>query len=133
LEEYSVRTVAVRAATQLTEEGFELSPGQSMHFVYVPGPEKVRAWELIDDPIPYDRQIYTDLFLRAIESLLAPVDVDRHMLDTWMIGNAGYWGPRRGQWRAAAGADALSPATPALRDVTEADTDSAGGAKLCRR
>jgi DNA polymerase-2 len=93
LEEYSVRTVAVRAATQLTAEGFELSPGQSMHFVYVPGPEKVRAWELIDDPIPYDREIYTDLFIRAIESLLAPVDVDRHMLDTWMIGNAGYWGP----------------------------------------
>jgi hypothetical protein len=64
-----------------------------MHFVYVPGPEKVRAWELINDPIPYDREVYIDLFLRAIESLLAPVDVDRHMLDTWMIGNSGYWGP----------------------------------------
>ena len=93
LEEYSVRTAAVRAATQLTEQGFELSPGQSIHFVYVPGPEKVRAWELINTPIPYDREVYTDLFLRAIESLLAPVGVDRHMLDTWMIGNVGYWGP----------------------------------------
>lgn len=93
LEEYSVRTVAVRAASQLMQQGFELSPGQSMHFVYVPGPEKVRAWELIDAPLLYDRQAYAELFLRAVESLLAPVGVDRHMLDTWFLGNAGYWGP----------------------------------------
>jgi DNA polymerase-2 len=92
-EEYTVRTVAVRAAGQLMEHGFELSPGQSMHFVYVPGPEKVRAWELIDDPVPYDLQAYTELFFRSIESLLAPVGVDRGMLETWLLGNTGYWGP----------------------------------------
>jgi DNA polymerase-2 len=92
-EEYTVRTVAVRAAAQLIGQGFELSPGQSMHFVYVPGPEKVRAWELIDEPVPYDHQAYTELFFRSIESLLAPVGVDRRMLETWLLGNAGYWGP----------------------------------------
>ncbi|MCX6070212.1 MAG: hypothetical protein NTU91_05030, partial [Chloroflexi bacterium] len=31
--------------------------------------------------------------LRAVESLLLPVGVDRSMLDLWLIGNAGYWGP----------------------------------------
>jgi DNA polymerase-2 len=93
LEDYSVRTVAVRAATQLQRSGVTLSPGQSVHFLYTPGQEKVRAWELIDKPVPYDREAYTELFLRSIENLLAPVGVDRNTLDTWLLGNTGYWGP----------------------------------------
>jgi DNA polymerase-2 len=93
LEDYVVRTVAVRAAIQLTRAGVELSPGQSVHFLYTPGPEKARAWELIDEPIPYDRKAYTELFLRAVENLLAPVGVGRKTLELWLLGNVGYWGP----------------------------------------
>jgi DNA polymerase-2 len=93
LEDYVVRTVAVRAATQLTRAGVALSPGQSVHFLYTPGQERVRAWELIDEPIPYDRQAYTELFLRAVENILMPVGVGRETLETWLLGNAGYWGP----------------------------------------
>ncbi len=93
LEEYVVRTVAVRAATQLTHAGVQLSPGQSVHFLYTPGHEKVRAWELIDKPIPYDLEAYTELLLRAIENILMPVGVSRRTLETWLLGNAGYWGP----------------------------------------
>jgi hypothetical protein len=70
-----------------------LSPGESLRFVYVPGPEKARAWELVEGSPPYDPQAYTELLLRAVESLLLPVGVDRRMLDLWLIGDAGYWGP----------------------------------------
>ena len=93
LEDYVVRTVAVRAATELSRSGVELSPGQSVHFLYTPGRERVRAWELIHGPIPYDKEAYTELFLRAMENILMPVGVGRKTLETWLLGNAGYWGP----------------------------------------
>lgn len=91
--EFVVRTAAARVAQQLTQAGVHLSPGESLRFVYVPGPEKARAWEMIEGEPPYDRQAYTELLLRAVESLLLPAGVDRRMLDLWLMGNAGYWGP----------------------------------------
>ena len=71
----------------------ELHPGERLNFLLVPGPEKARAWELIEGEIPYDRPAYTELMLRAIDSVVAPLGVDRHTLETWLLGNAGYWGP----------------------------------------
>jgi len=91
--EFVVRTAAARVAQQLTQAGVRLSPGESLRFVYVPGPEKARAWELVEGSPPYDPQAYIELLLRAVESLLLPVGVDRRMLDLWLIGDAGYWGP----------------------------------------
>jgi DNA polymerase-2 len=91
--EYTVRTAAARVAQELEAEGVELYPGERLNFLLVPGPEKARAWELIDGEIPYDRAAYTELMLRAIDSVVAPLGVDRHTLDTWLLGNAGYWGP----------------------------------------
>ena len=90
--EFVVRTAAARVAQQLSQAGVQLSPGESLRFVYVPGPEKARAWELVEDHPPYDAQAYTELLLRAVESLLLPVGVDRRMLELWVLGNAGYWG-----------------------------------------
>jgi DNA polymerase-2 len=75
-EEFVVRTPAARVAAELTGAGVELSPGESLRFLYVPGPEKARAWDLIDAPTLYDDQAYTVLLLRALESLFAPVGVD---------------------------------------------------------
>jgi DNA polymerase-2 len=92
-EEYVVRTVAARVALELTRSGVSLSPGEKLRFLLVPGPEKARAWERLDKEIPYDRAAYTELMLRAIESLFAAVGVDRSTLETWLLGNAGYWGP----------------------------------------
>ena len=92
-EEYRVRTSAARVAQQLTEAGVDLSPGEMLRFVYVPGPEKVRAWEGAPSDQPYDIGAYVELLTRAVESLLAPVGVDRHTLETWLQGQAGYWGP----------------------------------------
>ncbi|MCL4466952.1 MAG: hypothetical protein M1389_13170, partial [Chloroflexi bacterium] len=91
--EFVTRTAAARVARQLTEAGIALSPGEMLRFLLVPGPEKARAWELLHEPVPYDRQAYTELFLRAVESLLMPAGVDRAMLETWLLGRAGYWGP----------------------------------------
>ena len=88
-----MRTAAARVAMELEAEGVELYPGERLNFLLVPGPEKARAWELIDGEIPYDRSAYTELMLRAIDSVVAPLGVDRHTLDTWLLGNAGYWGP----------------------------------------
>jgi len=92
-EEYRVRTPAARVAQQLTEAGVELSPGEMLRFVYVPGPEKVRAWEGDPGDQPYDVGAYVELLTRAVESLLAAVGVDRSTLETWLLGQAGYWGP----------------------------------------
>jgi DNA polymerase-2 len=92
-EEYVVRTPAARAARQLSETGVTLSPGERLPFLLIPGPEKVRAWETVEGEIPYDRQAYTQLFLRAVESVLVPVGVDQSVLETWLLGAAGYWGP----------------------------------------
>jgi len=92
-EEYVVRTVAARVAVELTHQGVELSPGERLRFLLVPGPEKARAWEHIDGEIPYDREAYSELMLRAVESVFAAVGVDRATLETWLLANAGYWGP----------------------------------------
>ena len=92
-EEFVVRTAAARVAGELTRAGVELSPGERLRFLYVPGPEKARAWDLIETPTAYDHQAYTVLFLRALESLFAPVGVDTSTLALWLLGDAGYWGP----------------------------------------
>jgi len=92
-EEFVVRTPAARVAAELSGAGVELSPGEPLRFLYVPGPEKARAWDLIEAPTLYDDRAYTVLLLRALESLFAPVGVDNHTLALWLLGNAGYWGP----------------------------------------
>ncbi len=124
LDEYRVRTAAARAAYQLSQSGVQLSPGEKIRFVYVPGPERVRPLDSVSspeaelsqsanylksidpeigpqvdrprsstNPPDYDVPAYTELLLRAIDSLLAPVGVDRTTLETWLLGNSGYWGP----------------------------------------
>jgi DNA polymerase-2 len=92
-EEYTVRTVAARVARQLARLGVELSPGERLRFILTPGPERARPWERIEQEEPYDTNAYLELLLRAVESLLAPLGVDRPAIETWLLGNAGYWGP----------------------------------------
>lgn len=92
-QEFRVRTAAACAAHQLLRAGVEIRPGEHLRFLYVPGPEKVRAWDLVEAPLAYDRATYTELMLRAIESLLMPLGVDRETLAVWLLGRTGYWGP----------------------------------------
>jgi DNA polymerase-2 len=93
-DEYSVRTAAARVAGELKRSGLAISPGEKMRFIYVPGPEKVRAWERVkEEAIPYDRQEYCKRLMRAIQSVLTPVGVDETTLQAWLLGGGGYWGP----------------------------------------
>jgi DNA polymerase-2 len=95
-QEYRVRTAAARTAAELQRAGVQLNPGEMLHFLHVSGPERVRAWEPIAgsaSQVSYDRQVYSELLLRAVESVLAPVGVERQALRAWLLGGAGYWGP----------------------------------------
>jgi DNA polymerase-2 len=91
--EYVTRTVAARVAGQLQRAGVTLRPGEHVRFLFVPGPEKARPWEQIEGQVAYDREAYTELLLRAVETLLSPLAVDRGTIATWLLGRAGYWGP----------------------------------------
>jgi DNA polymerase-2 len=93
LEEFVVRTAAARAAAELAHAQVELSPGEAVRFVYTPGPEKARAWDLIEGEIPYDREVYTELLARAVQTMVMALGVDRATVDTWLLGGTGYWGP----------------------------------------
>ena len=95
-QEYRVRTAAARTAAELQRAGVELQSGEMLHFLHVSGPERVRAWEPIAgsaSPVSYDREVYSELLLRAVESVLSPVGVERQALRAWLLGGAGYWGP----------------------------------------
>lgn len=92
-DEYVVRTAAARVAQELSAQGVELHPGERLNFLLVPGPEKARAWELADADTLYDTQAYTELLLRAVDSIVSPLGVGRRTLETWLLGNVGYWGP----------------------------------------
>jgi hypothetical protein len=87
-----VQTAAARVTRQLVKAGVELIPGENLRFVYTAGPEKARAWDRIEGEAHYDRQMYTELLLRAVETLFMPLGVDRATLDLWLLGQAGYWG-----------------------------------------
>ncbi|HET7011771.1 MAG TPA: DNA polymerase domain-containing protein [Anaerolineales bacterium] len=121
--EFTVRTPAARVAAEFTRAGIQLSPGERLRFIYVSGPEKARAWDLLETPIAYDREVYTTLFLRAVESLLASAGVDAAMLETWLLGDSGYWGPPGalppagidGRWPLLARAGILRPRAPQPR------------------
>jgi len=91
--EYRVRTIAARVAGQLKQAGVPVRAGERLRFLLVPGPARARPWELLPDVIPYDRDAYCELLLRAVETVLTPAGVDRGMLENWLIANAGYWGP----------------------------------------
>jgi DNA polymerase II len=122
-EEFTVRTPAARVAAEFTRAGIQLSPGERLRFIYVAGPEKARAWDLLETSVPYDREVYTTLFLRAVESLLASVGVDAPTLQTWLLGDAGYWGPPGalpppgidGRWPLLARSGILRPSREPMR------------------
>ncbi|MCJ7512610.1 MAG: hypothetical protein MUO23_06520 [Anaerolineales bacterium] len=115
--EYVTHTITSQAAGELVQAGIELSPGATVRLILVPGPEKARAWELVEGPLPYDRPAYAELLLRAVESLFAPVGVDRPTLDTWIRGNSGYWGPP-----GALPPAGVDPGTPLLASRRKAGT-----------
>jgi len=100
-QEFKMNTVNARVARQLAAAGVSLSPGEAIKYVLIRGPERAAAWELMAGtkiPNPkskiqnLDLPRYTELFLRALDTLVAPLGVNRATLELWLH-NAGYWGP----------------------------------------
>jgi DNA polymerase-2 len=88
--EFVVRTAAARVAQQLTQAGVQLSPGESLRFVYVPGPEKARAWELVE-AAPTTRRFTLSCCCACRKRCCRSASTGA--CSTWLIGDAGYWDP----------------------------------------
>jgi len=65
VEGYRVPSPAARAAMQLQSAGLRSAAGQFLRFVFVRGPERVRAWELGVDAKTVDVKRYLSLLERA--------------------------------------------------------------------
>jgi DNA polymerase-2 len=78
--EYEHNVVQAIAAKRLVHEGVQISAGQNVSYIIQrgrEGPEKcVLPSELIDGPIRYDVEKYTQLLLDAVKALLPPLICD---------------------------------------------------------
>lgn len=67
-----------------------LNPGESVRYVRteyqadVPN-DRARAWEFIDGSWGYDVERYTELLMRAVESVFVPFGVSASMLRSWPV------------------------------------------------
>lgn len=92
--ELRANTAGVTAARQLAARGVKLSAGEMIRYVLVRGPERGVAWECAEGAeARVDIARYMDLFLRALETVGAPLGVARPTLDLWLSANAGYLAP----------------------------------------
>jgi len=74
LDGYKSPSPAARAAFQLRDAGREMSPGQSVQFLFTRGDPGVQAWELAErlDPGRLDIKRYCALLDRAMQTVLDP-------------------------------------------------------------
>lgn len=87
--EYKSETLNAVAARQLYECGVELHPGECLQYVITDyeadlGYDRARAWELTNGSTFYDAERYTELLLRAVETVFAPFKVNGAMLRSWV-------------------------------------------------
>jgi len=73
--EYSSPSPAARAVKQLQAAGRTVRPGQRVRFLFTHGRPGVQAWDVPQSPDPrtVDLPRYCTLFLRAVETVLAPI------------------------------------------------------------
>jgi DNA polymerase II len=88
--EYQTDTLNATVARELAGRGVTLNPGESVRYVIteyqadVPS-DRARAWEFIDGSWGYDVARYTELLMRAVESVLVPFGVSASMLRSWLV------------------------------------------------
>ncbi|MGE5138373.1 MAG: DNA polymerase domain-containing protein [Rudaea sp.] len=88
--EYQTDTLNAIVARELAGRGVTLNPGESIRYVItenqaeVPA-DRARAWEFIDGSWGYDVERYTELLLRATESVLQPFGISASMLRSWLV------------------------------------------------
>ena len=87
---YQTDTLNATVARELAGRGVTLNPGESVRYVIteyqanVPS-DRARAWEFIDGSWGYDVARYTELLMRAVESVLVPFGVSASMLRSWLV------------------------------------------------
>jgi hypothetical protein len=78
--EYQTDTLNATVARELAGRGVTLNPGESVRYVIteyqadVPS-DRARAWEFIDGSWGYDVARYTELLMRAVETVFVPFGV----------------------------------------------------------
>lgn len=88
--EYQTDTLNAIVAKELAGRGVTLNPGESVRYVIteyqaeVPS-DRARAWEFIDGSWGYDVARYTELLMRAVESVLVPFGLSASMLRSWLV------------------------------------------------
>lgn len=88
--EYQTDTLNAIVAKELAGRGVTLNPGESVRYVIteyqadVPS-DRARAWEFIDGSWGYDVARYTELLMRAVESVLVPFGLTASMLRSWLV------------------------------------------------
>jgi DNA polymerase elongation subunit (family B) len=89
-KEYQTDTLNAIVARELAGRGVTLNPGESVRYVIteyqadVPS-DRARAWEFIDGSWGYDVARYTELLMRAVESVFTPFGVSASMLRSWLV------------------------------------------------
>ncbi len=88
-QEYVMNTLNAIVARELAGRGVTLEPGESVRYVItdyraaVPS-DRARASEFLDGSWGYDVERYTELVLRAVETILSPMGVNARTLQSWL-------------------------------------------------
>ncbi len=86
---YSKDTLLAIAARELLGSGVELSPGESIQYIITEEHadavcDRARAFVHYRGREPYDVDKYTELLLRAVETVLTPLGIDYQRIETWV-------------------------------------------------
>jgi DNA polymerase I len=88
-DEYRSATLNAVVARQLDACGITLHPGESIKYVIMDynarcATDRAHAWELCGGATGYDVERYTELLLRAVETIVAPFGMNAAMLRQWV-------------------------------------------------
>ena len=91
VEEYKTRTANAEVARALDEAGIKLAPGESIEYILVDAtgrkkPQKAIPLALYSFDDGYDIEKYTELALKAVETLLFPLGYDMKRLEEIFVG-----------------------------------------------
>jgi len=89
-DEFSAASAAARALRQLAGSGQKRRPGQRVQFIYMIGDPGVYAWDLPAPPEPtaVDVARYSDLLVRAAETILHPLGIAKEETRTLLLSQA---------------------------------------------
>jgi DNA polymerase-2 len=89
-DEFRAASPAARALGQLAARGARRRPGQHVQFVYMIGEPGVHAWDLpaSPDPAGVDVTRYSDLLVRAADTILRPLGIEKEKTRTLLLSQA---------------------------------------------